>query len=490
MTPRLLVALPIFAVALGGFAACGTKSEERPVLAREDALDPATCGTCHEDHYREWSGSMHAYAGEDPVFIALNKRLQRETNGALGDFCIRCHAPMAVRDNLSKDGLNLAELPPKYRGVTCFFCHTAESVEALHNNGLTSSNDHGVMRGAFSDAVPNDAHRSAKSPLHDQTNLDSSSRMCGSCHDIVTPGGAHIERTFAEWSQSLFATETGQSCGSCHMKPSEGLQPVANVPGVFARRSHSHTFAGVDRALTPFPNMEAQKSEIQELLDASLQASLCVSRRGSSAQIRVILDNVFAGHSFPSGSSSDRRVWVELVARNAGQIVYQSGFVPDGQPVLDGPSDPDLWLMRDLVFDGAGKETHLFGLATCYESRILPFPITADRSDPAFYQRNIVRDFPKDGSFIAAPETVSMRVRILPVGFDVLDDLIASGDLDPSIRGNMEAMQVGPTLEWTPGISPPIIEPQTGTLYECVTKTNQDFRADKFPPPTENTCKR
>ena len=51
---------------------------------------------------------MHAYAAEDPVFLAMNQRLQRETGGALGDFCVRCHAPMAVREGATRDGLDLA----------------------------------------------------------------------------------------------------------------------------------------------------------------------------------------------------------------------------------------------------------------------------------------------------------------------------------------------------------------------------------------------
>ena len=35
-------------------------------------------------------------AMDDPVFIAMNKKGQRETNGALGTFCVNCHAPMAA----------------------------------------------------------------------------------------------------------------------------------------------------------------------------------------------------------------------------------------------------------------------------------------------------------------------------------------------------------------------------------------------------------
>lgn len=486
---RSLVWLALVAAcAAAPFAACSSSREGATTLAREDLLDPVTCGRCHEDHLREWSGSMHAYAGEDPIFLAMNRRLQRETNGVLGDFCVRCHAPLAVRDGKTKDGLDLAELPAKYRGVTCYFCHTVEGVGELHNNGLLYV-DEPVMRGPLTDPVPNGAHRSVYSKLHDQRALDSSS-MCGSCHDIVTPGGAHIERTFAEWSQSLFATETGQTCGACHMRPSAGLQPVANAPGVFARSSHSHAFAGIDRALTPFSNLAEQKREIASLLDASIQASLCVRRAGSTAQARVILDNVFAGHSFPSGASADRRVWVELIATKQGKVVYQTGVVADGAPVAPGPHDPDLWLLRDRHFDAAGETTHLFGLTRCYESRLLPFPVTANPADPRFYQRNVVREFPADGSSFPLPDSISARVLILPVGLEVLDDLIASGDLDPALRGRMETMQIGPTMTWQPGAATPFVERETGAAYECVTRTNQNYRASAFPPPVEDTCRR
>src|SRR5690606_10900943 len=206
VSPLRFLGVLVGAASFGVFASmAGCSSEdESATLSRDELLDPNTCGRCHEDHFREWSGSMHAYAGEDPVFLAMNQRLQRETNGALGDFCVKCHAPMAVKDGLTKDGLNLGELPAKYRGVTCYFCHTAEDVGALHNNGLVHA-DEPVMRGSFSDAVRNDAHRSRASRFHNQTALDSS-KMCGSCHDIVTPGGAHIERTFQEWQASIFAT--------------------------------------------------------------------------------------------------------------------------------------------------------------------------------------------------------------------------------------------------------------------------------------------
>ena len=78
-----------------------------PALSREELLNPETCKSCHPKHYREWASSMHAYAAKDPVFLAMNQRGQRETKGKLGDFCVNCHAPMAVREGKTKDGLNL-----------------------------------------------------------------------------------------------------------------------------------------------------------------------------------------------------------------------------------------------------------------------------------------------------------------------------------------------------------------------------------------------
>src|SRR5688572_9748953 len=98
-------------------------------------MDPETCKTCHPKHYREWSGSMHAYASDDPVFLAMNARGQEEV-ATLGDFCVQCHAPMAVRTGATTDGLNLAELPRHLKGVTCYFCHTVSAVEGTHNNPL------------------------------------------------------------------------------------------------------------------------------------------------------------------------------------------------------------------------------------------------------------------------------------------------------------------------------------------------------------------
>ena len=197
MANRSCAALFGASLGLGG---CGADKEAVAELSRAERLDPASCAGCHPAQYREWSGSMHAYAAEDPVFRAMNAYGQRVTDGALGDFCVQCHAPVALAEGTTFDGENLDEVPPNLRGVTCTACHQIDSVNAAHNNDTTWQPD-AWFRGAFESPVPSPAHGHQYSALHDRDRKASAS-MCGSCHDVVTPAGIHLERTYGEWQDA------------------------------------------------------------------------------------------------------------------------------------------------------------------------------------------------------------------------------------------------------------------------------------------------
>ena len=399
---------------------------------------------CHPDHYREWSGSMHAYAADDPVFIAMNERGQRETGGELGDFCVNCHAPMAVREGYTTDGLNLADAPQELKGVTCYFCHSVDAVEGEHNNPLRLADDL-IMRGGIADPIENSAHRTQYSRLHDRDARESSD-MCGACHDILLPNGVHLERTFAEWRDSIFGQDgPGHlSCSGCHMTGRDGV--VADVEGVPLRRVHEHTFAGVDVALTPWPETEAQRAAIARDLDPTLQPGLCVSPAAGGVELEASLDNVLGGHMWPSGAAQDRRAWLELVAYVDGEVVYQSGVIPEGEPVAThAQSDPDLWQIRDRGFDESGAEAHMFWDVAEVTSELLPPSVTNDPLDPRF-DHAVRRIY----TLAFVPDRITIRVHIRPIGLDVIDDLIASGDLDPAVRDQVPTLTLaGSELEWT-----------------------------------------
>jgi hypothetical protein len=452
------------------------------VIKGAELRDPAVCKDCHPQQYAEWSGSMHAYASDDPVFTAMNKRGQRETGGALGDFCVKCHAPMAVHEGQTTDGLNLASLPAPMHGVTCYFCHAAESVDTTipHNNPLELVTDDRLF-GPFGDPVGETPHNALYSPLFDETRAESAA-ACGTCHDIVNSHGAAIERTYQEWQGSLFSSpNTGLTCASsCHMSlPISGPAPASEISPERKRDLHSHAFPGVDVALTAFPQADAQKQQIQELQDTAVHATVCLD--SIARKIWVIIDNAGGGHGFPSGAAQDRRAWVEVSATLNGQPVYQSGVPVAGQP-LESAADPDLWLMRDCIYDDAGQPVHMFWEATSFKTNQLPAPVPSLVSDPtSFNKSHIKRIYPDDSATLTdLPDSISVKVHIKAIGDDVIQDLVASGDLDPALASQIATFDLGNggVLEWTPQTAKTVVLPGMGDVGSCVKSYTSPLRID------------
>lgn len=423
---------------VGGLAACTSG------LSKEELMRPEACQSCHPEHYRQWAGSMHAYAALDPVFLAMNKRGQRETNGALGDFCVKCHAPMALRTGATTDGLNLEEVPSHLKGVTCYFCHQVDEVTGDHNAQLSLADD-GVMRGGIDDPVENTAHASQYSGLHDRNNIDSA-KLCGTCHDIVTQNNVHLERTYKEWQATLFANDTpGEklTCSNCHMRGSPGV--VADYEGVVQRRVHDHSMPGVDVALTDFFEIEAQRELIQAELDNTLLAQLCVYTTTTGVDVDYTLENVAAGHAWPSGAAHDRRVWTELIAYQGENIIFQSGVLSP-QQTLSELADPQLWRLGDFAYDASGAPAHFFWEVDRVESVQLPGQAARQPTDPGWVNTHITRRYRIE----RRPDRIVAKVHIRALGRDVVQDLVDSGDLDAIILDRIPQFTLKKTvLEWT-----------------------------------------
>ncbi len=143
----------------------------------------------------------------------------------------------------------------------------------------------------------------------------------------------------------------------------------------------------------------------------------------------------------------------------------------DGESVTN-LSDPDLWLMRECMFDQQSKHVDMFWEAASTETNQLPGPITNVPTDPDYYLTHVFRTFPRPtsvpSSLSAPPDRITMRVRIIPVGLDVLDSLVASGDLDAAVKAKMPVFTLAATnLEWTPAAAT-IKYPEQGIPVSCV----------------------
>jgi hypothetical protein len=458
---------------------------------------------------------MHAYASDDPLFLAMNQRGQDEAQ--VGKFCVQCHAPLAFQLGKTTDGTNLAALPQSeqfLKGVTCFFCHTVDAIQdthgdaSLNDNPLHLANDI-VMRGGFKDPVANKAHPAAYSALHDGKQLHSSA-FCGTCHDVANAHGSHIERTFAEWSGTLFNdVGGGNTCADCHMIKSTGLA-ATNTQGVFQRTVHDHKFPGVDLALTPAPTADAgqadlQKQAVEDFLSSELGKALCVQETGSDTSIRVVVDNKGAGHNWPSGAAQDRRAWFQVVASANGSTIYQSGVVPMGTDptALD---DGDLWLLRDCLLDGQGNAVHNFWDAVLpSDSNTLPGPVTIDPTSPDFNKTHNYQTYPRTQSktLPASPDKVTLDVYILAFPPALFDDLfsdpakvgLTASDVQ-SMRANLVPIAVGPTVTWTrsaamdPSKGGLVYSPTQGTMNYCINDgVNPSYPSFRAPQHTSSACK-
>jgi hypothetical protein len=448
---RLVVALAVVV------AGCG--DDVYPMSALKD---PTTCMDCHPDHYQQWSASMHAYASDDPVFVAMNKRGQREAQ--LGTFCVSCHAPMAVVNGTITDAnaadFDLSTLPVAERGVTCYFCHNVSSVVADHNNGLVIAND-ATMRGGVRDPVDSPAHRSKYDPLMDSDTNES--ELCGSCHDIVTPRGVAIERTFAEWKTTFFAKEKDPgrhlTCGGCHMKSKSDV--IADAPGLDvpfrANGFHQHLWPAIDEALTPWPDREGMAAAVKADLDPSIAivgptpltgppgpGGICLDPPGV---LSIRVDSLGTGHSWPSGAAQDRRAWLEVIAyRGDESIAFSSGVVPDEMDP-EQIADPNLFGLWDRTQKADGTPAHMFWEIETVDSQLLKGPTTLDKFDPAF-DHSITHRY-TIGPTYSEIERITARMRIRPLPYELLHSLEASGDLDAAVATQLKTLDVaGATRTW------------------------------------------
>jgi hypothetical protein len=274
-----------------------------------------------------------------------------------------------------------------------------------------------------------------------------SSALCGSCHDIVTPRGVHLERTFAEWQASFFNRpheQGGLSCSNCHMPGTNSVR-VAAVDGAPERVYHEHAFPGLDVAVTEWPEKAAQLAAIRRDLEPAILSKLCWSPV-DGGRVEVTLDNVGGGHMLPSGAAADRRMWVELLVKHGDEVILASGKVPDGVSVAAAAkSDTQLFVLRDVARKENGEEAHMFWEVDEVDSMLLKPMVTSDSTDPLFIH-STTRVFPVAGK----PTEMEMVVHVRPFDFDVIDDLIGSGHLDPGLRGAYPTFTIDSTrLLWT-----------------------------------------
>jgi hypothetical protein len=202
-----------------------------------------------------------------------------------------------------------------------------------------------------------------------------------------------------------------------------------------SRSAHEHLWAAVDVPLTEFPHAAEMRSAVEDCELKDSLAFLSLTRDGTSPVGYVMFLETGAAHSQPSGATQDRRLWVEVTGYNANdKVVFESGVVADG--AVEGTPTTHPCMFRDVIRDDSGAETHMFWKAahepTGTDTKLLPTGT----------MRGVRHGL--DCSFQSAqmPVRFQVRVRMRPIGVEVMQSLVQSGHLDPAIAAKMPTLSV------------------------------------------------
>jgi hypothetical protein len=164
---------------------------------------PNKCDNCHGGYNsavepaHNWSGSMMAQAGRDPIFWATVAIAEQDFDGA-GDLCLRCHSTggwLAGRSTPT-DGSGLAAGDSD--GVECDYCHKLtnpddsehlgvmidpfvanDDTEGYYGSGMSSMWGGSDKLGPYDNAAAR--HQFMQSEFHRDRDF------CGTCHDVSNP---------------------------------------------------------------------------------------------------------------------------------------------------------------------------------------------------------------------------------------------------------------------------------------------------------------
>jgi hypothetical protein len=218
------------------------------------------CAQCHQQIYEEWASSSHAYSSISPMFHAFEETINRLSQGTIGYFCLRCHAPVATTMGLRRDQ-PIWDGPRVFReGVTCVVCHRVKSIytkangerriepgdiyDPVYGSGTGEGVEIANKYAQFFKFKTNPIDPALGQPIHNaaiQFEEIKESTFCMSCHHVQVKPGIKLEVVWDQYRASP-AYRDGISCQDCHM---------GKVPGVAAGYSVGPAAVFEGRAVNP-----------------------------------------------------------------------------------------------------------------------------------------------------------------------------------------------------------------------------------------------
>ncbi|BCS53449.1 multiheme c-type cytochrome [Geobacter sp. SVR] len=337
---------------------------------------PEVCGGCHQTQHREWNGSVHQLAFQDPVYQGELNKAVKAVGHEVSRQCEGCHSPIGVlTGEVKQPGLaGLSSLG--MNGVSCDICHSISSVTHTRTPAGVPENGSFVLRpgedGKDGPVLvkrgPNKPSEGCGGGFHscEQSPLITKADLCASCHQVYHYE-AHfpLEATYNEWKQGPYA-QKNIHCQDCHMVATATFKRSADEFKKPAKGEYRHYFNGANYLLYYLASAAAKKAgdealaanlaekylmAIDRLKAAAGMEIMPVYRDGTLAEIKIRVKNIRAGHNLPTSLTNVRQMWLEVTARDeGGKVLFTSGSVkPDG-------SLPDN--VRIFNSEGMGNDFH------------------------------------------------------------------------------------------------------------------------------------
>ncbi|MAT15325.1 MAG: cytochrome C [Planctomyces sp.] len=281
---------------------CAVYDPHAGVYANNEYPSAKECRTCHEKIYEEWSVSAHAYASISPMFHKFEQTINTLAQGTLGYFCLRCHAPVATTQGLSRDQPIWEGSPAAKEGVTCVACHRVKErygrvngerrmepgplTDPVYGTGNGQSLQQVLAQPEKFKVKTTTDYKTPGQPIHGkiiQFDQLSSSHFCVSCHQVAVYPGIKLEVVWEQYRASPAAKE-GISCQDCHMGKVAGKHcgyetapaAIVNEIPINPNRKHSnHMFFGPGASIAHpgiFPmNPKADRWTMSEWLQFDLR---------------------------------------------------------------------------------------------------------------------------------------------------------------------------------------------------------------------------
>lgn len=243
----------------------------RAIFLNDRYPSALTCAKCHPKHFDEWRVSAHAYSSVSPMFQRFEQTITDLSQGTVGVFCMRCHAPVATQESIPRFA-SLLDAPAVVReGITCVACHrVVESYGKTHghrrietgsiHSPIVGGGDGSGVAAAVADRknLKLKIDPSDKGPGQDihngaiQFETLTRSDFCLTCHQVAVHPGIWLEVVYSQYNASP-AKAKGITCQDCHMGavPGKALgyeedycAHVGDKPYGVPRKHSSHMFWG------------------------------------------------------------------------------------------------------------------------------------------------------------------------------------------------------------------------------------------------------